>query len=127
MPDKGTLTFQIYTARMAQPLPDASVTVPAAGTAAPIVIAHRTTDASGRTAPIDFFTPEMSATTAPGDAQGYIRSDVHISHPGYYDVIVRNVQVFPETESLQQMEMIPLPEHTKDAAPREYLVTPQSL
>lgn len=127
MAEKGTLTFQIYTAQMALPIANASVTVTSTGTPTPILIAHRTTDESGRTTPISFYTPDTAASTAPGGDRGYAAVDVRLSHPGYYDTIVQNVQIFPGTESLQQMEMIPLIEYATDLSPRIYNVTPQNL
>ena len=127
MAEKGTLTFQIYSAQMALPIRNASVTVTAAGMPSPVLIAHRTTDESGLTEPITFFTPDAAVSTAPNDDRGYALSDIRVSHPGYYDVIVQGVQVFPGTESLQQMEMIPLAADAQNPTPRIYTVTPQNL
>ena len=127
MAEKGTLTFQVYAAQMAIPIPNASVTVAASGTPTPVLIAHRTTDENGKTAPIEFFTPDTALSTAPNEIRGYALADVQLSHPGYYDVIVRGIQVFPGINSLQQIEMIPLPEFATDLTPRQYTVTPQNL
>jgi hypothetical protein len=127
MAEKGTLTFQVYAAQMALPIPNASVTVTASGTPTPVLIAHRTTDENGKTSPIEFFTPDTALSTAPNEIRGYALADVRLSHPGYYDVIIRGIQVFPGINSLQQMEMIPLSEFETDLTPRQYTVTPQNL
>jgi len=126
MAEKGTLLFQIYSAHMAIPIKDASVTVTTVGRN-PVVIAHRITDESGLTSPIEIYTPDTSESTAPNGGLRFARSNVRLSHPGYYDVIVQDVQVFPGTESIQQMEMIPLPENNAARTPRVYTVTPQTL
>lgn len=127
MAGKGSLILQIYSAHMAIPIKDVSVTVTAATPSAPIVIAHRITDESGLTVPIEFNTPDADLSTSPNNTRGYVRSDIRLSRAGYYDVVIRDVQIFPGVESIQQMEMIPLPENIADRFPRVFTVTPQSL
>ena len=126
MEGNGSLIFQIYSAHMAIPIKDVSVTVSSAEEDSN-VIAHRITDESGLTKPVFFSTPDAVNSTSPGELQSFTRTNIRLSHPGYYDVIIKNVQIFPDIESIQQMEMIPLPENTKDHAPRILIITPQTL
>ena len=48
--------------------------------------------------------------------------------PGYEMLLVENVQVFPNTETLQGLELIPLPEQTSSSTRGEIVdIPPQDL
>ena len=48
--------------------------------------------------------------------------------PGYEMLYLENMQVFPNTETLQEVELIPLPEQAPPASRGETVnVTPQEL
>ena len=87
----GYITVHAYTSFALLPLKDVAVTVTAAdGTA----IALRLTDRSGQIAPIEIPVPERSASLT----------------PGYEQIEIENLQVFADTTTNQNLEMIPLSE-----------------
>lgn len=54
--------------------------------------------------------------------------DIWVEVPGYEMLLVENVQVFPNTETLQELELIPLPEQTSSSTRGEIVdIPPQDL
>ena len=53
---------------------------------------------------------------------------IWVEVPGYEMLLVENVQVFPNTETLQELELIPLPEQTSSSTRGEIVdIPPQDL
>ena len=53
---------------------------------------------------------------------------LRVTVPGYEMLLVENVQVFPNTETLQELELIPLPEQTSSSTRGEIVdIPPQDL
>lgn len=151
MAGKGTLVVQLYTARRAIPIMGASVTVRKKVDEGTELVAFRSTDQNGITEPIEIVTPDISESLSPGgqtdddgESQGSdgesesqtedIRSeqpftvvDIQIDHPQYYSVLVENAQIFPEQESRQRLQLIPLPEFMNGSDNIIINVTPQNL
>ena len=78
--------------------------------------------------PLTLPTPDLDLSLAPSDQRPFTTCNMQFDHPAYYTILIRNVQVFPDRESIQMMEMLPLPE---DAPEEErgmaFLMTPQNL
>ena len=108
MPSSGYIQVHAYTSNAQIPLEDVSVTVTASdGTA----IAMRLTDRSGRITPIEVPTPELSESQSPGSPEAPFTSvTLHTRLRGYEQIEADNVQVFADTVTLQDLEMIPLSE-----------------
>ena len=116
----GTIVTRVYTSRAQLPVPGATVAVTQrAGGGRHTLLALRVTDENGRTAPIRVATPEPSASESPGTESPFA---------GYEMLLVENVQVFPNTETLQELELIPLPEQTSSSTRGEIVdIPPQDL
>ena len=77
--------------------------------------------------------PVPGATVAVTQRAGGGRSpfavcDIWVEVPGYEMLLVENVQVFPNTETLQELELIPLPEQTSSSTRGEIVdIPPQDL
>lgn len=127
MDKKGTIIAQVYTSRAQLPIEDANVTVLKAGDANE-VIAHRTTDKSGKTLSVDIVTPEIALSQSPGNKNPFSVVDIKISHPEFYSILIRDVQVFSNTETLQFAELIPIEETKSRFDMTETVnITPQNL
>ena len=50
--------------------------------------------------------------------------DIWVESPGYELLVVENVQIFPDTQTLQELELIPLPEQTSGLLPEHPVVIP---
>ena len=108
MPSVGYIQVHAYASNAQIPLEDVSVTVTASdGTA----IATRLTDRSGRITPIEVPTPELSESQSPGSPEAPFTSvTIHARLRGYEQIEADDVQVFADTITLQELEMIPLSE-----------------
>lgn len=69
------------------------------------------TDRSGKTAPVALPVPELSASQTPDTGERpYTLVTIHARLRGYEDITAENVQIFADTTTLQNLEMIPLSE-----------------
>ena len=108
MPATGYIQVHAYTSNAQLPLQDVAVTVTSAdGTA----IAMRLTDRNGRITPIEVPVPdkEESLSPDPGE-QPFTSVNLYARLRGYEQVEAENLQVFADTTTNQNLEMIPLSE-----------------
>ena len=126
MPSTGYIQVHAYTSYAQLPLKDVAVTITAEdGTA----IAMRLTDQSGQIQPIAIPVPDRSASTSPGTGeQPYTNVNIYARLRGFEQIENENVQVFPGTTTMQNLEMIPLSE-LPDAwdKTKVFLTPPQNL
>jgi len=107
LPATGYVQVHAYSSFAQLPLRDVAVTVAAEdGTA----IAMRLTDRSGRIEPVEVPVPELSESQSPGVETPFTSVTIHARLKGYAQIQARNVQVFADTTTLQNLEMIPLSE-----------------
>lgn len=92
-------------------------------------IAMFLTDRSGKTPVAQLPVPDTAASQTPDTGERpFALVTVHARLRGYEDITAENVQVFPDTTTLQDLEMIPLPEFPRrwDAYER-FNTPPQNL
>lgn len=104
----GYIQVHAYTSYAQLPLKDVAVTVTATdGTA----IAMRLTDRSGQISPIAIPVPDRSASQTPDTGEiPFTSVNLYARLKGYEQIENENVQVFADTVTLQDLEMIPLSE-----------------
>lgn len=104
----GYITVHAYTSYAQLPLKDVAITVTAPdGTA----IAMRLTDRNGRIDPITVPVPARSASLSPGLSETpYTAVNLYARLRGYEQIEIENLQVFADTTTDQNLEMIPLSE-----------------
>ena len=122
MPSTGYIRIHAYQSRAMIPLKDVAVAVTAAdGTA----IALRLTDRNGLTAPIEVPVPDLAAGQTPDTGTiPFTAVNVYARLKGYEQIENENVQVFPDTVTVQNLELIPLSEMPGQYDTRELFVTP---
>lgn len=122
LPPTGYIQVHAYTSNAQIPLKDVAVTVTADdGTA----LAMRLTDRSGRIDPIALPTPEVSAGQTPDTGQiPFTSVTLHARLQGFEQVTAENVQVFPDSTTVQDLEMIPLSELPDRWTQYELFTTP---
>lgn len=106
MPATGYIQVHAYSSFAQLPLQDVAITVTATdGTA----IAMRLTDRSGKITPIELPVPELAAGQSP-DTGEIPFSTVNLTArlKGYEQIIIQRLQVFPDTLTVQNLELIPL-------------------
>lgn len=108
MPATGYIRLRAYTSTAQFPLKDVAVTVTATdGTA----IAMRLTDRNGLIAPIEIPVPDKSESLRPDPAEvPFAVVNLYAHKKGYEQVESENMQVFADTTTFQNLEMIPLAE-----------------
>ena len=125
MPAIGFIQVHAYSSFAELPLSDVAITVTAGdGTA----IAMRLTDRSGRITPIEVPVPDSADSRQPGAEKPFTAVTVHARVKGYAQIRIGNVQVFADTVTLQNLEMLPLSELPEawDQA-EDYDTPPQNL
>ena len=111
MAEQGTVVVRAYTSRAQIPVTGATVAVthPSAG-GKHLLVALRVTDESGHTQPVTLPTPPAAESEHPGTAAPYTLCDLWVEHPDFQMLHVENDQIFSGVETLQDAELLPLPE-----------------
>ena len=108
MPATGYIQVHAYSSYAQLPLENVAVAVTSTdGTA----IALRLTDRSGQIAPIAVPVPDLAQSQSPDPGEKPFTSVNLYAHlKGYEQIESENLQVFADTTTLQNLEMIPLAE-----------------
>ena len=121
----GTILTRVFTSRAQIPVAGATVAFTQRGTEGRhTLLALLVTDANGRTTPVQVETPDASASESPGTVTPFAVCDIWAETPGYELLVVENVQIFAGTQTLQELELIPLPEQTAPPSRTEIVHTP---
>lgn len=104
----GYIQVRAYTSYAEFPLQDVAIAVTASdGTA----VAMRLTDRNGRIIPIEIPVPDISESQSPDPGEKpFATVNLYARKQGYEQVEAENLQVFAETTTQQNLEMIPLSE-----------------
>lgn len=108
MPATGYIQVRAYTSTAQFPLKNVAITVTSAdGTA----IAMRLTDRSGLISPIEIPVPDRSESLTPDPPERpFAIVNLYAHLQGFESIEAENLQVFADTTTLQNLEMIPLAE-----------------
>ena len=100
----GTIVAHIYTSRAQLPVQGATIAVTQKAPGGKhVLLALRTSDESGKTAPIAIPTPAPAAGQAPGAEQPFALCDVWCEAPSFAVKLLENVQVFPNVQTLLEI------------------------
>ena len=104
----GYITVHAYTSYAQLPLKDVAVSITATdGTA----IALRLTNRNGQITPVEIPVPDRSASLSPDLSETpFTTVNLYARLKGYEQIEVENLQVFADTTTNQNLEMIPLSE-----------------
>jgi hypothetical protein len=106
----GTLKVNTYTAGGALPIPKAVIKIIGNSEENGYVEYSVITDIDGVTDIINLPAPSREYSQSPGSPeQSYALYDIEITAPGYYTKKLYDIAVFEGTESIQPVNMIPLP------------------
>lgn len=125
----GTILVQVFTARQSLPIVGARVTIKHGSVENNELVDIALTDRDGRTRPLEVRAPERALSEAP-NSDGiipYAIYDICVEKVGYYTVNVNNVQVFGGEQTLQLIDMTPLPEFGDPQSSENFTVRPQNL
>lgn len=104
----GYIQVRAYTSNAEFPLKNVAITITSMdGTA----IAMRLTDQSGQIIPIPIPVPDKSESQTPGNGEPPFTSvNLYARLQGYEQIESENLQIFPDTTTWQNLEMVPLSE-----------------
>ena len=108
MPATGYIQVYAYSSYARLPLQDVAVTVTAPdGTA----LALQLTDRSGKIAPIPVPVPDKAASQTPDTGEiPFVAANLQARLRGYERIFIKGLQIFADTTTDQDLEMIPLSE-----------------
>lgn len=110
MPSQGSLIVRVFTSDAQIPIRDATITVIQKNEGVPELLALRLTDESGRAAPVTIPAPDIEKSLSPSPVRPFSEVNVAAEEPLYKRVVVENVQIFPDTVTVQELQLIPLDE-----------------
>lgn len=108
MPATGYIQVRAYTSTAQYPLKDVAITITSDdGTA----IAMRLTNRNGQISPVEIPVPDKVESLEPNPQERpFTTVNLYAHLRGYEQVESENIQVFADTITLQNLEMIPLSE-----------------
>lgn len=113
----GTLLVRVSTAGIFLPVEGADVRIHGAAEENQNVRYFLTTDRSGLSERISLPTPPRALSMTPGNRPGFSNYDIEVFKTGFYPAIFRNVPLFPGVNSIQPVELIPLPLYNPNRYP----------
>ena len=123
MPATGYIQVHAYTSNAQIPLKDVAITITNTnGTG----IASRLTNRSGQLdAPLEISVPDLSASQTPNTGViPFTAVNLYARLEDYEAIEIENLQIFPNTITLQNLELIPLSEFPDSRNKTEIFNTP---
>lgn len=122
MPSTGYIQVRAYTSVARYPLEEVAIVVTGTdGTA----LAMRLTDRNGRVEPIAVPVPDKGESLTPDPPEiPFTTVNLYAHLQGYEQIEAENIQVFADTVTNQDLEMIPLAEFPQAFDQREVFITP---
>lgn len=117
----GYIQAVAYTSRARMPLEDVAVSVVGDDGR---LLGLRLTDDSGKTTPITLEVPDLANSQTPENGPAFLTVNLYARAEDYEQILVRNVQVFANTLTTQDLEMIPLSELPEQWNQTEIINTP---
>ena len=103
----GYIQATAYASRAKLPLEDVAVSiVDDEGR----LLGLRTTNSSGQTTPIRLSVPDRAESQSPGQTKPFVTVNLYARAEDYEQILIRGIQVFADTVTEQELQMIPLAE-----------------
>ena len=104
----GKLQFQLYFAQQAYPVSNANIFIIDSISGIPVFNGLLTVDSSGKSETIDLYTfdKELSQAPDPGVIP-YTTYDAYIISDTFKNVLIKNIEIFPNITSIQPVSMLP--------------------
>lgn len=126
MPYSGTLVTRVFTSRGQLPVQDAFISVVQHQSDGDHLLDVQTSNRSGNTTPVTIVSPSPQSSQSPNESTPFALCDIWVEHKGYQLLVVRNVQIFPDIISVQNLPLIPLAVSNGDSVDT-VIITPQDL
>lgn len=104
----GTLVVHLSASNANVPIVGAAVTFTQTGAQGQFLAAVRITNDDGQTEAVEFSAPQLAQSQTPQPGRPWAVVDVTAEHPAYGRAVVRDVQIFSDTVTQQDITLIPL-------------------
>ena len=122
MASTGYIQVRAFTSKAELPLQDVAILIT---DAAGKTIAMRQTDRSGKIPPFPITTPDLSTGQTPDTGiTPFTTVNVYARLENYEQIDSENIQIFPDTVTEQDLEMVPLAEFPERWTQSELFQTP---
>ena len=122
MSSSGYIQIYSYTSKARIPLEKVAIMITDSNNTA---IAMGLTDKNGKYGPVKLEVPPKDESLSPSENQTpYISINIHARLENYEQIEAENVQVFADTITIQNFEMIPLSELPQQWTKTEFFNTP---
>lgn len=122
--EMGQITVEVFTSRAKIPVAEATVLFHQGRD----IIALEISNASGQTRKIAVPTPPLEDSTLPQESPAFTSIDVYVEHPDFVSEKRVNVQIFPQTDTILPVELLPLAEDQSSLVQQdEVILSPQDL
>lgn len=126
--ETGLLGISTFTARRILPVPGVQIYISSQNGDEEVLLYSLVTDENGNTPIVELDAPDMALSEQPGEIMPFSIYNVRAIKEGFFRTIVKDVQVFSGRTSIQNFELIPLPENTEGIdTTNTFIVQPQNL
>lgn len=129
MAQKGKIFVRVTLSKAQIPIMGAHVNFLKSDGVASILLKTQLTDENGKTSEIEFDTPdEENSQNDINSDDRFFACDIVISHPLYYTTYIKNVQIFANQTSIQEVNVLPVEEDADPSGIYETIdITSQNL
>lgn len=108
----GNIQVLVYTSRAKIPVPDATILMMELKEQEKnTLLALEVTNTSGYTTTVQIPTPDETNSTSPTENLPFTILDIWVEHPLFISQKIEGVQLFPDTETILPVELLPLLEN----------------
>ena len=107
MSSHGYLEAHAFTSDAMIPVEDTLITVTKVEEGPVELLAAWLTDESGQTPVLLLETPDIELSQSPSEERPFSLVNITAEHPLYEKIVINNVQIFPDTTSMQPLQLIP--------------------
>ena len=129
MAQKGKIFVRVTLSKAQIPIIGAHVNYVKSNGVKNILLNTQLTDENGKTSEIEFDTPnEENSQNDINPDNRFFTCDIIVTHPSYYTTYIKNVQIFANQTTVQEVNVLPIEEDSDPAGIYETIdITSQDL
>ena len=126
--EKGFLGASTFAAGRILPISGAQVYVSQIKDGKEKLLYSLITDENGNTPVVSLDAPDIELSESPGNITPFSLYNMRVLKDGFFRTTIKDVQVFAQRITIQNVDMVPLPENTEGIdATNTFVVIPQNL
>ena len=126
--EKGLFTASAFTSGRILPIEGVNVYISRENEGEEELLFALKTDENGNTQVVELDAPDMELSENPGNYRPFSVYNVRAVKDGFFRTIIKDVQVFANRTTQQNIDMIPLPENIQNIdTTNTFVVLPQNL